>query len=136
MFIYTYVRSIYDLVPLIESRIYTYKVSVVDRYDTSDPFLLSLEGFNMTQRITSCTVSEVPERLCTSSMDALRISPFTDTLSNKTGDVCRIEHTQFGEVYICRVCNVKCTGKAPFSQHISGSHHRKNCNASKLLTSH
>ncbi|CAH8444797.1 unnamed protein product [Schistosoma guineensis] len=86
------------------------------------------EGFNMTQRITSCTVSEVPERLCTSSMDALRISPFTDTLSNKTGDVCRIEHTQFGEVYICRVCNVKCTGKAPFSQHISGSHHRKNCN--------
>ncbi|CAH8487365.1 unnamed protein product [Schistosoma rodhaini] len=83
----------------------------------------------MTQRITSCTVPEVPERICTSSMDALQISPFTDTLSNKIADICRIEHTQFGEVYICSVCNVKCTGKAPFSQHISGSHHRKNCNA-------
>ncbi|TNN05573.1 zinc C2H2 type [Schistosoma japonicum] len=82
----------------------------------------------MTQSITSCTISEVPERLCSSPMDTIKVSPYTSKLQNPTTDICKIEYTQFGEVYVCMVCNVRCTGKAPFSQHISGSHHRRNCN--------
>ncbi|CAH8457243.1 unnamed protein product [Schistosoma turkestanicum] len=83
----------------------------------------------MTQRIASHTTSEVPQGLCNSSMDASQITSFADAISNQGADICKIEHTQFGEIYVCKLCNVKCTGKAPFSQHIAGAHHRRSCNA-------
>nr|CAH8822381.1 unnamed protein product [Trichobilharzia regenti] len=39
--------------------------------------------------------------------------------------VCRIEITQFGECYICKLCNVSCTSKIAFTQHEMGANHTR-----------
>ncbi|CAL8079122.1 unnamed protein product [Calicophoron daubneyi] len=38
-----------------------------------------------------------------------------------------VSDTPYGESYLCTVCNVTCTGRIPYEQHVYGAQHKKNC---------
>ncbi|KAF5395411.1 hypothetical protein PHET_12259 [Paragonimus heterotremus] len=42
--------------------------------------------------------------------------------------------TPYGEVFVCKLCGVTCTGRVPYEQHVQGSQHKK-ISQSKVLTS-
>ncbi|CAH8830179.1 unnamed protein product [Trichobilharzia szidati] len=72
------------------------------------------------------TVPAAPEeQLCTSSEDTTQSTTLIDMGLSQITSLCKIEYTQFGEFYTCKVCNVKCTGKMPFLQHVMGSSHKR-----------
>ncbi|KAF6774005.1 hypothetical protein AHF37_06610 [Paragonimus kellicotti] len=47
---------------------------------------------------------------------------------------CDVSITPYGEVFVCKLCGVSCTGRVPYEQHVHGSQHKK-VTQSKVLTS-
>ncbi|CAH8287239.1 unnamed protein product [Heterobilharzia americana] len=88
----------------------------------------------MRRSMTHCSMSEISEQgLCTSSIETTQMMSFTDERFSQNANVCKIEYTHFGEFYVCTLCNVKCTGRKPFLQHIYGSVHKRNSNSNTFF---